>query len=98
LKERSLFWEHEGNCAVREGRWKLVSRFPDAWELFDMEKDRTEMHDIADLHAEQVKSMAGNYAAWAHRVGVQKWPMPETPVNERTGAMPSPPYLQHDRP
>lgn len=97
LKERSLFWEHEGNCAAREGKWKLVSRFPDGWELYDMEKDRSEMHDAADLYPERVKSMAADYAAWAHRVGVQKWPMPETPERERTGAMPSPPYLQHDR-
>jgi arylsulfatase len=98
LKERSLFWEHEGNCAVREGKWKLVSRFPDAWELYDMEADRTEMHDIADLQPEKVRSMAADYGAWAHRVGAQPWPMPGTPENERDGAMPSPPYLRHDRP
>ena len=28
-----LFWEHEGNRAVRLGQWKLVSRYPGAWEL-----------------------------------------------------------------
>jgi arylsulfatase A-like enzyme len=98
FKERSLFWEHEGNAAVREDKWKLVSRFPDGWELYDMEADRSETHDIADLHPERVKSMSADYEAWAHRVGVQKWPMPETPVDQRAGAMPSPPYLQHDRP
>ncbi|MFP5233420.1 MAG: arylsulfatase [Acidobacteriota bacterium] len=98
LQDRSLFWEHEGNAAVRQGSWKLVSRYPDAWELYDMNADRTEMHDVADLHPDLVKSMAADYEAWAHHVGVQKWPMPETPVNERAGAMPSPPYLQHDRP
>ena len=26
--ERDLFWEHEGNCAVRRGRWKLVKQVP----------------------------------------------------------------------
>lgn len=98
LKDRSLFWEHEGNSAVRHGKWKLVSRFPDAWELYDMETDRTEMHDVADLYPERVKSMAADYEAWARRVGAQKWPMPETPEGERAGAMPSPAYLQHDRP
>lgn len=98
LKERSLFWEHEGNCAVREGDWKLVSRFPDGWELYDMSKDRTEMHNVADLYPERVSKMAADYAAWAHRVGAQPWPMPQTPENERAGAMPSPEYLRHDRP
>jgi arylsulfatase A-like enzyme len=98
LKERSLFWEHEGNCAVREGDWKLVSRFPDGWELYNMTQDRTEMHDIADLHPDRVAKMSADYAAWANRVGAQPWPMPETPENERAGAMPSPEYLRHDRP
>jgi arylsulfatase A-like enzyme len=36
-----IFWEHEGNRAIRSGRWKLVSRFPDGWELYDMNADRT---------------------------------------------------------
>jgi arylsulfatase len=98
LKERPLFWEHEGNCAVRTGQWKLVSRYPDAWELYDMEADRTEMHDLADLHPERVKSMAAEYEACAHRVGAAKWPMPETPANQRVGGLQSPAYLQHDRP
>lgn len=97
LAERSLFWEHEGNCAVREGKWKLVSRFPEYWELYDMEKDRTEMHNIADENTRQVRKMARDYAAWAERVGAQPWPMPQTPPREREGAMPSPPYLLKDR-
>jgi arylsulfatase A-like enzyme len=98
LAARSLFWEHEGNSAVREGKWKLVSRFPDAWELYDMEADRTETRDLADRQPERVKKMANDYAAWAERVGVQPWPMPETPRgSEREGAMPSPGYLLKDR-
>lgn len=98
LPERSLFWEHEGNCAVREGRWKLVSRFPDAWELHDMESDRTERYDLADKQPEKVKKMAADYAAWTNRAGVQPWPMPETPHGpERDGALLSPDYLLHDR-
>jgi Arylsulfatase A and related enzymes len=39
----AIFWEHEGNRAVRAGKWKLVSKYPDQWELYDMEADRTEM-------------------------------------------------------
>jgi arylsulfatase A-like enzyme len=35
-----IYWEHEGNKAVRNGKWKLVSKFPDQWELFDMKADR----------------------------------------------------------
>ncbi len=90
-----IFWEHEGNRAVREGKWKLVSRFPDAWELFDMEADRTELHDLASLQPARARSMAALWDKWAKEIGVQPWPMPQTPPNERTGALEVPPYLQH---
>ena len=89
-----IYWEHEGNKAVRDGKWKLVSRFPDSWELFDMEADRTELHDLASSQPERAKRMVSMWDAWAKRIGVQPWPMPETPAGERTGKMPVPPYLQ----
>jgi arylsulfatase len=31
---------------VRQGKWKLVSRHPDAWELYNLEADRTEMNNL----------------------------------------------------
>ncbi len=34
VKKRSLFWEHEGNRAIRVGDWKLVSRFEDDHKYF----------------------------------------------------------------
>ena len=92
-----IYWEHEGNSAMRDGKWKLVSRFPNAWELYDMEADRTERYDLADRYPERVRAMTASYRAWAKAIGVQPWPMPETPQGEQAGAMPSPPYLRHDR-
>ena len=29
-----LFWEHEGNRAVRSGNWKIVSLYREPWELY----------------------------------------------------------------
>ncbi len=66
-----MFWEHEGNAAVRIGHWKLVrSTIPRDWELYDMDADRTELHDLAAQQPERVADMARQYDAWAARCGV----------------------------
>jgi arylsulfatase A-like enzyme len=75
LAQRPLFWEHEGNRAIREGQWKLVSKHPGGWELYDMDADRTEMCDLAAKQPERVRQMAALWDAWAARVGVQPWPL-----------------------
>ena len=67
---RPMFWEHEGNAAVRIGKWKLVRRYPRAWELYDMDADRTELHDLAAREPERVQAMIAHYDAWAKRCGV----------------------------
>jgi arylsulfatase len=69
----ALYWEHEGNRAIRDARWKLVSRFPDRWELFDLEADRTETNNLAARHADRVERMARQYENWAVRAQVQSW-------------------------
>ncbi len=68
--DRSLFWEHEGNAAVRGGRWKLVKKHGQPWELYDIEADRAERNDVSRLHASIVTDLARAYGAWAHRCGV----------------------------
>jgi arylsulfatase A-like enzyme len=69
----AMFWEHEGNRAVRDGKWKLVSRFPDRWELYDMEADRSELNDLASRQPERVKQMTAQYDAWAKKMGIIPW-------------------------
>jgi arylsulfatase len=66
----AMFWEHEGNAAVRIGKWKLVRKFPDPWELYDMEQDRTELNDLAAQQPDRVREMKAQYEAWAGRCGV----------------------------
>jgi len=66
---RVLFWEHEGNRAVRQGKWKLVSRYREGWELYDLEADRTELTNLAARHPGKAAELAGKYAEWAARVG-----------------------------
>ncbi len=63
----ALFWEFAGRRAVREGKWKLVAKRDGDWELYDMEKDRTELHNLADTYPERVKRMAAMHDAWVEK-------------------------------
>ncbi|MHC4406513.1 MAG: arylsulfatase [Planctomycetota bacterium] len=68
-----IFWEHEGNRAVRQDQWKLVSSHPGQWELYDMEADRTEMNNLAEKNPLLVKSLFELYAVWAKEANVEPW-------------------------
>ncbi len=79
-----LYWEHEGNRAIRTGKWKLVSRVKrnlnftkedkDQWELYDLEADRTEMIDLAGQYPERVEAMSAFWDEWASSADVTPWP------------------------
>jgi arylsulfatase len=72
-----IFFEHERNRAVRAGKWKLVAQGAEGpWELYDLEKDRTEMHNLSDSYPEKATELAGAWEAWAVRARVK--PFPET--------------------
>jgi arylsulfatase len=73
VRERPIFWEHEGNRAVRDGRWKLVNKYPGDWELYDMVEDRTELNDLSAVNKPQVAKMKAAYDEWAERCAVVPW-------------------------
>ena len=75
IRRDAIFWEHEGNRAIRSGKWKLVAKGPRGpWELYDMEKDRTEMHDLAAARPERTQAIARLWEAWAKRTMAIPWP------------------------
>jgi arylsulfatase A-like enzyme len=75
VEREALYWEHEGNRAIRQGKWTLVAKGPaGAWELYDIEADRTELHDRAGADPERVRQMALLWEAWARRCHVVPWP------------------------
>ena len=69
-RSQPIFFDHEDNRAVRDGKWKLVVLAGQPWELYDIEADRTELHDLAAQHPDRVKTMAAQYDAWARRTHV----------------------------
>lgn len=63
-QERVLFFEHQGNRAVRQGKWKLVALDDQPWELYDFTVDRTEMNDLAKFYPEKVKQLSAAWDKW----------------------------------
>ena len=62
-----IYWEHEGNAAVRWGDWKLVREYKKPWELFDIAKDRTEMNNLAKSESAQRDKMVAMWETWAKK-------------------------------
>jgi len=75
IEREAIYWEHEGNRAVRQGKWKLVSRHPGKWELYDLEADRTELNNLIEKNPAKAEELKAMYEAWAKRAGVQPWPV-----------------------
>ena len=75
IEREALFWEHEGNRALRIKDWKLVAKGSDGpWELYDMKSDRTEMKNLASAQPERVKEMVATWDRWAQRTHAVPWP------------------------
>jgi len=59
VRHDDLWWEHEGNRAIRMGDWKLVASGQDGpWELYDLATDRTETRNRAREHPAKVRELA----------------------------------------
>ena len=75
IKREALFWEHEGNRALRIGDWKLVAKGAGGpWELYVLNRDRTEMNDLADTQPARAKEMVATWNRWADRTHAVPWP------------------------
>lgn len=71
IERDALYWEHEGNAAVREGDYKLVRQGCNGpWQLYDMKADRCELHDLSEKVPDKAKGLAGKWLTWAKHCNV----------------------------
>jgi arylsulfatase len=75
IEREPLFWEHQGNRAVRDGSWKLVAAHKGDWELYDMSTDRAETNNLASEQPAVVAQLAKAWDTWADRCNVLPWPV-----------------------
>lgn len=70
-----IYFEHEGNRAVRDGTWKLCAKGPGGkWELYDMQTDRVEANNVVAKFPEVAERLRTAWEAWAKRCHVLPWP------------------------
>jgi arylsulfatase A-like enzyme len=70
---KPIFWEHEGNRAIRSGNWKAVMKFKGEWELYNIDKDRTEQHNLITQHPDVAAMLIRQWEDWAATSFVDDW-------------------------
>jgi arylsulfatase len=70
-----IYWEHEGNRAVRAGNWKLVAKHNEPWELYDISIDRCERNNLASVEVEKLTELIELYHTYERRALVAPWPL-----------------------
>ena len=71
IDREAIYWEHEGNRAVRAGDWKLVAKGARGkWELYNIAKDRSEQTDLSEKMPDRTRELAAMWQAYAERAHV----------------------------
>jgi arylsulfatase len=70
-----IFWEHFGSKGLRQGKWKIVKLDNDApWQLYDLEKDRTEQKDLTAQYPDVAQRMQAKWEELA--IATHVYPLP----------------------
>ncbi len=83
LDREAIYWEHEGNRAIRVGKYKLVAKgVKGKWELYNIDVDRSEQNDLSIKQPFQTQKMAALWQAYAERANV----LPLNPKSQKSAA------------
>jgi arylsulfatase len=70
----AMGWELFGRCALRKGKWKITKIEPPfgkgVFELFDMNKDPTESHDLSKQYPDKYNELLNDWKAYVKDNGV----------------------------
>lgn len=72
-------WELFGQRAIREGIWKAVwinkPRGKDDWELYNMEKDPAELHDLSEKEPDILARLVDHWEIYYAETGMIQTPV-----------------------
>lgn len=75
-EERTLLFEHFGQAAIVKGPWKLVRTGETRpWELYAIDKDRTELNDLGKKNPEIVRELGELWHKEAERTYIYPKPV-----------------------
>ncbi len=63
-----IHFQFASDRGLRDGDWKIVSFRREAWELYNMANDRTELHDLAKSEPERLQRMVKQWTDMAKDV------------------------------
>lgn len=63
-RDKPLFWQWQNGKAIRKGKWKLVSDNQGPWELYNMETDQTETHDLIKEFPDEAEELESDWEKW----------------------------------
>lgn len=75
ISKRQLYFQHEGNVAIRQDNWKLVKRHNKNWELYVIFKDPTELNDVSRKDSVKRNMLEEKCSKWEKEYGVLTWPI-----------------------
>jgi arylsulfatase A-like enzyme len=71
VQREAIYWEHEGNRAIRVGDMKLVAKgAKGGWELYNIANDRSEQNDLSDQRPRLVEKLSAMWQRYAERADV----------------------------
>ncbi len=68
LPDRTLFWKMDNEIAVRQGHWKLIKNGDQPLELYHLDEDLGESHDISKQNTQLSKDLWSTYSRWEKEI------------------------------
>ena len=83
-RNEPMFSEHENNAFMVDGTWKLVGKGVaspkgpvfEKWELYDLDKDRSELNNLAIKEPRRLREMVKVWREWSLQDKVYPKPLP----------------------